>query len=325
MVRIFLIAGLRDDNALCMSQASLFLGSIKFDIVRSAITGISSFAPMYIAAATSIVSISGSYLDLSLSIVSLLPEAELTVMPFTNLKSPLYTEWTFLSQLITDKKAKLFCIFSLAAGFLAPLARGSWVAASALVVIFISIGPKVVKRYMILLVGLLIAIQVLPIFPAGKKIINLLPFIGNVDQFNVDYRERLVERSFILINRNPFFGVYDPMQHPFFEDMIQGQGIVDITNSYLLIGLNGGYTALILFVWFFVFTLFKLNKALKKVKDKKSEEHLCGRVLFATLSAVLINMISVGLILVIPTMVYILVGFIFSYIRIIEKNATIKY
>lgn len=39
--------------------------------------------------------------------------------------------------------------------------------------------------------------------------LNLLPFIGTIENENITYRERLIDNSMIVIQRNPLFGSFD--------------------------------------------------------------------------------------------------------------------
>lgn len=226
----------------------------------------------------------------------------------------------FVAPSIKNKKIRWICQLAIIAGLIAPVSRGPWVAATALLFVFIALGPNVVKKMSIALIFTAIAAVALPVIPGGQKVINLLPFVGKVDSFNVDYREVLLDKGILIVKRKPLFGVYEPSEEPEMEDMVQGEGIVDIVNSYLNIVLGYGLPGLILYSTFFLLAIYRVHKSRKKIKDKMSDEALCGRMLMATMCAVLMAIFSVSSIGVIPTMIYFLAGIMFSYARIIDNT-----
>jgi len=233
--------------------------------------------------------------------------------------------YLFVGSLIKNKWIRRLCLLAILAGLYVPLSRGSWIAAIVLIIIFLALGPQVIKKMSVALIFAVIIGSLLPVIPGGQKIINLLPFVGKVDPFNVDYREVLFDKSIEIVKRKPLFGVSDPSKEPEMEDMVQGEGIVDIVNSYLNIVLGYGIPALILYVGLFVLAIFRVNSSRKKIKDRNSEEYLCGRALIATMIAVMIAISSVSGIGIIPTVIYTLVGLMLSYARIIDNTYKKKF
>ena len=88
--------------------------------------------------------------------------------------------------------------------------------------------------------------------PAGRTIIDYLPFVGTVDAGTVTYRERLFDISIEVIKQNPVLGAADVMQLPVMQQLRQGAGIIDIVNTYLLVALVTGLVGLSLFAGFFI-------------------------------------------------------------------------
>ena len=60
-------------------------------------------------------------------------------------------------------------------------------------------GPHIFKRLAMLIMGLVIVTPLISVIPGGERVINLLPFIGNVETGNIDYREKLLENSITVI------------------------------------------------------------------------------------------------------------------------------
>lgn len=101
----------------------------------------------------------------------------------------------------------------------------------------------------------------------------MLPYIGTLEKDNITYRERLLDNSLIVIERNLWFGSFDFRKTPEMQSMVQGQGIIDIVNTYLNLALRFGVVGLALFVAFFASALLSLRKTLRTFADK--DEHLC--------------------------------------------------
>ena len=134
----------------------------------------------------------------------------------------------------------------------------------------------------------------------------------------------MIDRSLLIINKYPVFGVFDPKQEPEMEDMVQGEGIIDIVNSYLIITLYNGLVGLSLFVGFFTLVLLSILNKMRSIKDKQSEDYLCGRALLATLLAVLVTIFTTSGIGIIPIVYWSLAGLIFSYIRVTNMPSISK-
>ena len=100
--------------------------------------------------------------------------------------------------------------------------------------------------------------------PIGDRIINLLPYVGSEENtVTADYRTKLLENSWIVIQRNPVFGSVDYLETPEMQEMIQGQGIIDVVNTYIQVALNTGLVGLGLFVLFFAAVLAGLGPSLQ--------------------------------------------------------------
>lgn len=228
--------------------------------------------------------------------------------------------YLFIAPSIKSKFLRYAGFAVIAAGSYGALARGSWVGIAIIILVFFACSPNKFRRLSQLSVAVIIIILTLPSIPGGKKVINLLPFVGNTDQYNVDYRERLLEKSMLIIEREPLFGVFNATVEPEMADMVTGEGIVDIVNTYLGYALGFGLVGLGLFLWFFIYVLFKLIKTMFKIKDKRSEEYLCSRALLATMVAILVNIFSVSSIGVIDTLYCSMGGLILSYVRIMNRT-----
>jgi O-antigen ligase len=185
-------------------------------------------------------------------------------------------------------------------GLVAPLSRGPWLGALALIVIFIATGPYAVRRLFALAIAGGLALPLLTVLPGGQAVINLLPFVGTVEVENIEYRHRLIDTALAVIDRSPWFGSVNFAMTPEMQSMIQGTGIIDIVNTYLLLALEYGYVGAGLFVAFFVFVAWGILQGFRQQDNKESDEYRLGRSLLATLLSILLMIFTVSPITVIP-------------------------
>lgn len=207
----------------------------------------------------------------------------------------------------------------LAVGLFASLSRGPWVGAAAMIMIFIAAGPAPLRGFSRL--GLL-ALLVIPLVLAttsGHKIVELLPFIGSASTDNVDYRQRLAEISFRVIMENPFFGAFDYFYSPAMQELRQGQGIIDIVNTYLSVGLGSGLVGFSLFAGFFVSVAIGIVNGMRIPADRHDESYALGQCLLATLLGIMVMIATVSSITVIPVIYWSVAGLGVAYARMLRK------
>lgn len=155
--------------------------------------------------------------------------------------------------------------------------------------------------------------------PGGEKVLDLLPFVGNLEKENITYRQRLLDNSWITIQRNPLFGSFDFRSTPEMQSMIQGEGIIDIVNSYISLALRFGLVGLALFVAFFASVLWSIFKALRTFPDKEDEHRRLGRTLLATLIGILVIIFTVSSITVIPVVYWSVGGLGMAYVQMVRR------
>lgn len=226
----------------------------------------------------------------------------------------------FVSRFIKNKLLALIGGLILIGGLLAPLSRGPWTGAALALICYMMMGNHKIRN---LAWGLSIGIAaVLTISLTGHldDLISFLPFVGNVDEGNIDYRAQLIDTSLILVEESPFFGTYNPEYHKAMQSLVQGEGIVDIVNLYLGVLLNYGFVGLFLYVGFFTTVTLSLFKSLFLIKDKSSPEFTLGKSLLAILIGLFIVMTVIANSSFFNTLLFILVGLSVSYVRVIKKR-----
>lgn len=151
--------------------------------------------------------------------------------------------------------------------------------------------------------------------PYGDTLAGLVPFIGVTDAGNVDYRQRLFDASVLVIRQNPWFGGGNYIGELAALGMVQGEGIVDLVNTYLAVALSQGLVGLGLFVGVFAAAGLGLFVAWLRV-GVDSELHRLGRAMLAALAAVLTMITTMSPILCVPTMYWLVAGLCVAFARL---------
>ena len=225
----------------------------------------------------------------------------------------------FLRKSIADPTLWWLGFALLIAGLIAPLSRGPWIGVAVIFLVLIATGPRAVGRLLQLGAVALVSVPVLLATPAGQGIVDYLPFVGSVDEGNVTYRQLLLNVSIEIIKENPLFGSYDFLLY--LEQLRQGQGIIDIVNTYLGVLLPTGLVGLTLFLSFFLTIAVGLYKAMRQYADKDGELHLLGRSLLATLIGILVIIFTVSSISYIAVVYWSVAGLGAACTHILLKEA----
>jgi hypothetical protein len=179
----------------------------------------------------------------------------------------------------------------MAAGMLAAYARAPWVVAAVIFFAYLALVPKGFPKLLKSLLVSAVLAGVLLVSPLGERVIDNLPFVGTVNADTVQYRERLAERSWEVIMEHPLFGT------PFFmyalEDMRQGQGIIDLVNTYASIALATGAAGLTLFVGFFLAGMWNILRRVGAFARIEPDAALLGVNLLACMIGTLV-MLATG-------------------------------
>jgi len=206
-------------------------------------------------------------------------------------------------------------------------ARGPWLGAIVMTVFYIWSGPNRFGNFSKFTLGSVVAVIVLSMTTFGQRLISMLPFFGSSDSHEastVDYRIRLLEQAQILFQNNPLFGLANYRETPEMEAMRQGQGIIDVVNSYIDIGLSYGIVGLGLFLFIFLGLFFTVLKKVRSLPAEQEDLINIGRSLYAILGAILFIIFTVSSINYIPIFYWLIAGLCSAYIglcnRAIEKK-----
>ena len=231
--------------------------------------------------------------------------------------------YLYISNLIINKTLKRIGFLLLLLGLFVPLSRGPWIGAAATIVTFTLYGQNAFKKLSGLFFIAILTIPLLYILPNGQKYINLIPFIGETENGNIAYRQQLFNNSMIVINRSPFFGSSNYLQTPEMQELVQGQGIIDIVNTYIRVTLETGYIGLSLFVGVFISVLFTIRKQLKRLKDKTNPLYSLGGSLIATIVGIMITIATVSSVATIPTIYWSILGVGVAFTRMFSDSISV--
>jgi O-antigen ligase len=227
--------------------------------------------------------------------------------------------YLFLQESVRSRLQRLLGALLLAGGLFAPLSRGPWIGALAMITVFIATGRQAAKRLIFMGLAGILALPLLAILPGGQKVLDLLPFIGSVEVENITYRQRLFDNAMIVIERNPWLGSFDYRSTPEMQSLTQGQGIIDIVNTYIGVALELGLIGLTIFVLFFATVVVGIRKAMRSIPNKDDEARRLGRALFATLAGILVTIVTVSSISVIPVVYWSVAGLGVAYAQMARR------
>lgn len=199
-------------------------------------------------------------------------------------------------------------------GLAATYSRGPWIGAASTYMAFAALGPRALSRLFKAMVIAILLLGALSLTPTGERLINAVPFLGGkADDSSVAYRHRLAERSWELIQEHPFLGDGSVLFK--MEDLRQGEGIIDLVNTYAEVALFYGLVGLSLLVGFIMIALFKVYGAARKIARSDPDFGMLGISLTASILGVLLMLENTSFILALPIMFYVLAGLAAAYAR----------
>ena len=248
------------------------------------------------------------------------PEVTVGSIPLGYLMATAIGFFLYLQQGVTTRFHRIAGLLLLLVGLLASLSRGPWVGGVIIILVFVCTGRHALRRALAMAAAGSFSVFLIALSPAGDKLVELLPFIGDSDQGTISYREQLLENAIIVIGRNPWFGSTDYLETAELESLRQGQGIVDIVNTYIQVSLESGLVGLAVFCGFFALVLNSIYKAMKSIREKDPEMHLLGRALFATLAGVLLIIFTVSSVSIVPIVYWSVAGLGMAYTQLVKAE-----
>ena len=198
-------------------------------------------------------------------------------------------------------------------GMLAAVSRGPWMGCAIALMLGLATGPGAKRRIMWMLATVPVAAAALMLSPRGQKFIDLLPFVGSVESENVTYRTLLIDRAMVVFWQNPIFGSLQYIYNPVLEEMRQGQGIIDIVNSYIGVALPYGAIGLMLFVAPSVYALVTSWTTSRRLAKTDLVGEAAGRALAVSMIGILVVIGTVSHYFHIPIVHWMTIGLCITY------------
>jgi len=229
--------------------------------------------------------------------------------------------WLFLG--VEVKKTYFYKILFLLllSALLSPLSRGPWVGFFISIIVFIWYAPRRSSNIVKFIIYGAVLFVTLLMTPYSDKVINLIPFVGNTDLGNISYRQDLFRSGLLVMEKNIFLGDKDFRLASELQHLIQGQGIIDIVNTYLQVVLQYGLVGLIIFILFFTQPMRQLIIIIKQKKIENTERGFAIS-LVAILAAIMVIIATVSQIDYIPVYYILIISIMSALIRVLRGRIT---
>lgn len=228
--------------------------------------------------------------------------------------------WLHLRQHEQRSWARFAAPTALAMGLVFAYSRGPWAGALVILLTYTLVGraPGQSGVFKLLVVSAVVAFAVLA-SPLGTRIANVIPYIGKPQSVqNVEYRERLAQRSIQMIEAHPIFG--DQNAYTELSDLRQGEGIIDFVNTYAYVAVFYGLAGLLCFVGFMILALARTYGMTKSLRNDAELAHI-GSSLVATIVGTLVMIASCSFIYGYEQMFYLLAGLATAYVRVAHTRS----
>ena len=221
--------------------------------------------------------------------------------------------YAYVSRFIGDARFRWLGWAVLAIGLVAPLARGPWIGAAAGACVVVATGANVGARVGRTLAGLALGIPLLLLSPYGDSLLRYIPFLGTGDAGSITYRQQLLETSIQFISQSPLLGLHSAADSSAFEELRQGEGIIDIVNTYVSVALGSGVVGFLLFTGVFVAAGVEVWLRIRR-SAAGSEQELLGRAILGALVAVMVTIGTVSSISTIALIYWLVAGIATAYV-----------
>jgi hypothetical protein len=221
--------------------------------------------------------------------------------------------WLFLQSRATTLRTRLAIALVFWLGMLATYSRGPWIGAVLIYLAYAALKPRAVSRVFKSAFLVATVLSLASLSPIGERLLTSLHVTAGQPDADFNYRQRLADRSLELIEAHPFFG--DQLAIQKMEDLRQGQGIIDIVNTYVGVALFSGCVGLALFLGFILSALAGVLRAAKAAIPSDLEQGLLGFNILACIVGTLFMIANSGLIMGVEKMFYILIALAVGYTR----------
>lgn len=182
-------------------------------------------------------------------------------------------------------------------GLLATISRGPILALAILAAGLVCLRFVSSRRFLVLTGVFIVAAAVAWSFGLGDSLVEAINNSSGADKqadFNVIYRQELLKTSVALIQQSPWFGVPNYLDQ--MSSLKQGDGIVDLVNTYLVVTLNVGMVGLALFILPFLILMQRLAASMPPEPGPLRRERLVWLPLTLAVMAAIFTVSPVSII-----------------------------
>ena len=172
--------------------------------------------------------------------------------------------WAGVAAVDCRKSVNRLVALMLAVAMFLTWSRGPWFGAIIFGMALLAVTRLSPRIFGILLVAALVGAVGLKAGGADENIMALLKGVfgsSREESGSIEYRNRLLDTALALIKQSPWTGV--PNYAAGMQDLVQGEGIIDLVNAYLTVMLESGAIGLVLFVAPFIVALSQILRALR--------------------------------------------------------------
>ena len=148
---------------------------------------------------------------------------------------------------------------------IATFSRGPWLGVALILLAVFAMRHLPAATFKAVLVVLVLAAVGLKMAGADEQVIAVLGSIfgsEKSDIASIEYRRQLLDTSLALVKQSPWLGV--PNYASQMQNLVQGEGIIDVVNSYVAIMLDAGLVGLVVYLLPFVIVLNRLISAVRR-------------------------------------------------------------
>ena len=167
--------------------------------------------------------------------------------------------WTYLAGAAWRRPRFLIVFALLICGIVSTWSRGPWLGAIAFGLCLYAarkLSPRALGLGLVALVFLAVLVKATGADASAVAMLGGLFGSDASDMGTIDYRRQLLDTALALLKQSPWFGVPDYASQ--MQALKQGEGIIDLVNSYIAIALDAGVIGLVLYLSPYVIALSRL-------------------------------------------------------------------
>ncbi len=202
--------------------------------------------------------------------------------------------WTWLKSDMPRTRWVPAAYLMFAFALLSTWSRGPWLGAALLAIAFLLQRWLSPRAFGLVVVGGLIAALTAKLAGADSVVMaGLQALFGNTtdDLSTITYRRELLDASLALIQQSPWLGV--PDYEGALQSFRQGEGMIDIVNTYIVIMLDSGVLGLAMFLFPYAFVISKMLRAQSMANLVSPSRNVVGKFAPAFIAMILAMLFTI--------------------------------